>query len=421
MAIFENLSNNTTDNMLISAKLNPSLAEIYQGYLLNKIRKMQDRNLLYSAGFIDSFAEAYVDANGQANTVNTTNTTALFRTNKYTVLYFYVEIEASAIPTPANFSINNCVLQSNGTGKWFLYSTSATKEVQRAEVMKTLFYGTDGSNARASSTYITGITALKSSDSRDVGKRAYYAQQRQSINLVEGGTPSYYTGTFADASTNTDASFWSYCSATTGNFYGRTSAASFSCPSATTLNSVNVVTYPVTTTSDETATDTSAEQKTNPATCVLYNDKNATTSDTHNTCRAIIICSGSISWAKSGASSTFSNIDFYTTNNIPLFTYAVIDSVIYHTIPSGTFPTTITGAIGVPLISDWETGADIKYRLYFGTDVKTEWLDCGNSPKISNIYQVGLQPTAVEVKLIQTSSSPTDGVPAIHGFALRLS
>ena len=72
-----------------------------------------------------------------------------------------VTIEATSISSLGDFSINNCTLVLASAGVWELTSSSIDQEIQRAEILKTLFYGTDGSDPRASATYITTITAKR--------------------------------------------------------------------------------------------------------------------------------------------------------------------------------------------------------------------------------------------------------------------
>ena len=76
------------------------------------------------------------------------------------------------------------------------------------------------------------------------------------------------------------------------------------------------------------------------------------------------------------------------------------DTLIYMDIPSGTFNTTITEAIGVPFIHNWGTGSIITYKLTnVGTD-DSGYLDCGITPEISSftVFSNG-EPDTIIVKL----------------------
>lgn len=91
---------------------------------------------------------------------------------------------------------------------------------------------------------------------------------------------------------------------------------------------------------------------------------------------------------------------------------------ISHNIPTGTFSSTSSKAFLSPLIADWETGADIQYKIQNASE-DSGWLSCGNSPLISSFTAFTSEPTTLTVKLIPKSSSPTAGYPAIYGVALR--
>ncbi len=95
----------------------------------------------------------------------------------------------------------------------------------------------------------------------------------------------------------------------------------------------------------------------------------------------------------------------------------ISETEIEHTIPSGTFSSTISKSIGVPLISDYEAGIDIQYKLTNATE-DTGWLN-SYPPEISSFTAFTSQPTKLIVKLIPKSSSPTSGYPSIRGFWVR--
>ena len=95
-----------------------------------------------------------------------------------------------------------------------------------------------------------------------------------------------------------------------------------------------------------------------------------------------------------------------------------IGTTIEHNIPTGTFSSTIDSVIGIPLISDWETGADIQYKLTNATE-DTGWLNSSNSPEISTFTSFTSEPTKLIVKLIPKVSTPTAGYPSIKGFVVK--
>jgi len=95
-------------------------------------------------------------------------------------------------------------------------------------------------------------------------------------------------------------------------------------------------------------------------------------------------------------------------------------NIITHDIPAGTFSTTISNAIGVPLIEDWETGADIDYKLTgTGGAEDSGWLDCSNSPEISSFTAFTDEPDTLIVRLTPKGTTPTIGFPSIKGFWVR--
>jgi len=89
----------------------------------------------------------------------------------------FVILEATSITISA-FSINNCYCaQLDGsTTKWIVWCTTGTDAVKRAQIYKTLFYGTSGAEYALAS--VTGLTAIKVNTTNsqminDVGKIAW--------------------------------------------------------------------------------------------------------------------------------------------------------------------------------------------------------------------------------------------------------
>jgi len=95
------------------------------------------------------------------------------------------------------------------------------------------------------------------------------------------------------------------------------------------------------------------------------------------------------------------------------------DGLIYHSIPSGTFSNTISTAIGVPFVEDWETGANIQYKLTNTTE-DSGWLDAMNTkPEVSSFTAFTAEPDTLIVKLVPKTTSPTSGYPSIKGFYIN--
>jgi hypothetical protein len=98
--------------------------------------------------------------------------------------------------------------------------------------------------------------------------------------------------------------------------------------------------------------------------------------------------------------------------------YSGASYCVTHTIPAGTFPAGITKAICAPKIVDWETGADIQFKLTNGTD-DTGWLTAGVSPSVQTFTAFASAPTKLIIKLIPKVSSPTAGYPSVASVGVR--
>ncbi len=93
------------------------------------------------------------------------------------------------------------------------------------------------------------------------------------------------------------------------------------------------------------------------------------------------------------------------------------ESQITHDIPTGTFSSTISSAIGSFIAADWETGADVDFKLTgTGGAEDTGWL---NTNEVSTFTAFTAEPDTLIVKLIPKITSPTAGYPSIKGFAVR--
>jgi len=232
-----------------------------------------------------------------------------------TSVAYYVIIEATS--TTATSS-GNVIIKQMASGKWIVYATAGTYEVNRAEVMEYLFKPVtynDGTTAKIVSAF-TAITSIKSGDADDVGKQAHWASA--ACNNVGGGTINAnvqgdYDGVFVNTSTNTACSSWSEVSSS-----GTNSSGAWEMPKDTALNGGG----------DEFGTDTSADELDNPATNALhvqalYHASNS--GDAH--VKALILCVGDITWtdnivvdAGSGGGKEVYNYDFLSTGSIPAIT-----------------------------------------------------------------------------------------------------
>jgi len=266
----------------------------------------------------------------------------------------FVEISATSVVN-SFFEKNNCRILPKSTGVWIVGSISSDDEVARADVYETLFYGST-SIIPAIVDGAVGVTAIKTSVARDVGKQAHYAQ------LTAAGNPeASLTGTFVDTSTNTDCSSWSSINDNT-TFYS------------------------------EFGTDLTANETDNPANCQLqmsdasnflrWELPSATTLQTKtidatapDSIRALVIASGDITWVPSGSDYTSTTTDFNTDHSIPNFT---------------------SGAV-------------------LGTQFKTGYL---NTNDVVSFTALGVEATEVSFKLIPKTTNPTPGFPSIQGVSL---
>ena len=395
-------------NTNFSTELNANNELAINDNIITKIDQLIDRDVTRSNDKVSPFVEAYVNADGRKNSVVTANNSAVFDTNKYkadgeseithtipsgtflstvnkgiaavnivdwedgaslqwkakTFTGPFVVIEATTISSSSDFEINNCGIIKIATGKWLLGCKVGSDEVKRAQIYKTLFYGTDGTNARASSTYIAGITALKTSVSRDVGKRAYNV-----FFSLSGASGSLsYTGTFTNTTTNNSVSSWSYLTSPSSGLR----PMYWELPNNTQLNQANA--------GNHFGTDRSSDEANNPANCRLtYSHTIGFTF----TGRAVVLSSGGITWVQSGSGTT-TKIDFTADNSIPVMTATT---------------ETLSGDTGW---KDFNISGDTAYA------------------KISDFTPFTAEPTEFIVKLIPKTTSPTAGVPSVAGAGIKL-
>jgi hypothetical protein len=417
------LTKKVDGEILYAANLNNNYGETLTMIGLNHIRTLLNRAGVYSKGNIDLFGDAYTALGGR--NVSMIGSSALFDTNKHKYKDWSAEphviiTTSSAINVTAvnsDYAGNNIACLAfntegayNSSKKVILYCTSGTNEVKYAQIYKTLFYGTNGGDSLCAA-YTGVITALQTSDSADVGDKGYYA--RMNVNFLTTNGNATYTGTFANTTTNTAVRSWSVCYSS-----GTATVSTLEMPSATVLNTAT------SSTSNEMGTDTSADEKNNPASVVLKGAYTTTIART-TTSEVIVMAKSAVSWAYAESSAyteTISNIDFYTTHGVPAMTISnlITDgyNLIYHALPTGTFSATMSSAFGVALLVDWETGADVQYKLTNATE-DTGFLTSGTTCAISNFTAFTSQPTVLTIKLIPKSSSPTASYPSIGGFAVR--
>lgn len=336
--------------VLYDTNINTNFSTLWRSVGNDHVRTATDRAITYCNGMSEGFGSA------------TGASVPILSSYGY-----YIVISATSIPTLADFSINNCSLAGISPGKWLLTCSTGTTEVKRAQILKTLFYGTDGSDPRNSSTYIIGLTALQTSDSGDVGLVFQYTQWTTACNDVTS-THRDFTGTFSNTTTNT-VSVWSYLQAKGGN---SNTVSRVYLPSATMVAEAAAPAANGTTTVDETGTDTSAEEATNPATMLLYAYQVSTDDNkpTNHLFRVLIgFKGGTLTWAETFTGSGFTDSLAITSNNfsgipaLTAYTATDITGYVVYNIPPTAQSVSQNSAIGVPFVSAWEDGASINYKL----------------------------------------------------------
>lgn len=252
------------------------------------------------------------------------STNDLYETPDLSGITEYVIIEAD-VDDSLTWTSNDCVLTGISAGKWILFCDTGTDAVQRAQIHKSLWYGTNGANQLMLD--FANVTAVKTSHANDVSKRGYFYNQ----TIPGGGGDKDYiddvTGTFADTSTNTNCSIWSYFASSesgSSSVFGDT--LSLQMPSGSTLHSL-VWANNSSNSSDELGTDTSGDEKNNPASFINtmngnWNSNSSASANSHG----IILATGGISFAYTKAAAdtngVLTTIDFTTDNSIPIMTAA---------------------------------------------------------------------------------------------------
>ncbi len=219
---------------------------------------------------------------------------------------FQVRIIADNV-TEATLEINNVTVTDEGNGTWKVNTSESDYEVSRAQVMKTFFYGTNGTDPRIVSG-TTNVSRLLTLDHRDLGKRGHFAS-------IQGGladfTSSAQTGTFIDTTNNDNVSVWSRVFIQNS---GSGADASFRFPVGTIINGITI-----TGENDEIGTDRTGDQKTNQGNVSVNLACSGCTALTNGDVRSIILAEDNITWVNSGASTTRVNTDFFLAHSIPAF------------------------------------------------------------------------------------------------------
>ena len=133
--------------------------------------------------------------------------------------YYAIDVYASTMTISA---ISNVVIVKLRENVWRFYSTQTSLEVARALVIENLYKPVTVSDASSSPiiTHVTGLTALKTSESDDEGMRGHYVYATWSAPDDPYSTSTYY-GTFTDTTTNNRIDGWGVTVGPAGAIGGR--------------------------------------------------------------------------------------------------------------------------------------------------------------------------------------------------------
>lgn len=368
----------TDGDVLYASEINNIIDDAITLTIYNKIRQDIGGSVDVSNSQDDIFSEAYIDADGRYNTVQ--ESALEFDTNKYLVPDLstapYIIIEADAIisegvPTgnTSPFNDNDCILGQIDDGKWVLYSTVGTDAEKRAKMYATLFAGrrTGASNSgRQAALYIENCTALKTSVTRDVGKRGYFFDFYEIGS--SGSSDINVVGTFSNTSTNDDCSVWTQVGQDDTDYDGASTVngdTTFEFPTGTSVNFISVGNDSADD-NDEIGTDLSADEDDNPATCKIIFDNQfsgGSAGPWRPFCNGIMLLEGTVAWV--GATPVV-EVDYTADSGLPEFTAstsAPTGFILKHSINSTDYSVTPSKLMGKAFYEDWETGATTKHKL----------------------------------------------------------
>lgn len=168
------------------------------------------KNLFYSTFTTD---DADVSENLDYDSTNDLYKTIDWSTITGDANYYAIDVYATTMTIS---SITNVTLVQIRENVWRFYSIQTSLEVARALVIQNLFKPTDVTDGSTSPiiTNATSITALKTSESDDVGMRGHYGYASWFSDFDDPNASSFYDATFSDTSANTRIDGWGV---TTGN------------------------------------------------------------------------------------------------------------------------------------------------------------------------------------------------------------
>lgn len=229
-----------------------------------------------------------------------------------------------------------------------------------------------------------------------------------------------YTLNFSSTTGNTNVSSWSYLLHGYNSTNPYSTTARWQMPEGTTLNEDTGYSS----SSDEMGANTSSDELDNPADAQLYvTSRDSSFNWGAGLARVIILSesdiTGTIDLSNMANNRASANITNYM-DSIPVLTSAnnILDEAniyISHNIPSGTLSSTLSNSFLTFDSEDWESGADVQYKLTNTGGDDSGWL---NSNEIQTFTAFTAEPDTLQVKLIPKTTSPTAGTPSIRGVYL---
>lgn len=236
----------------------------------------------------------------------------------------YVILEANNISSIGDFQINDVNISSfidtkdGNTTKWVIYAISGDHQIRRAKIMKTLFYGTDGSDPRADNgTYIIGLTAIKTSEIKDIGKKAFYFESLEH-HAGRRNVGETHIVIYNITNAGLSNSIWSYNTARTQGTSGEDEIRIVINLGNPVFSSCFQELNTATKTCDNTGTDQSIKEQNSPS---FIRFKTAATDDGGTiSFKSYLLTEGDITIQESEPDWTISLTNFVEDHGIPAFT-----------------------------------------------------------------------------------------------------
>ena len=115
---------------------------------------------------------------------------------------------------------------------------------------------------------------------------------------------------------------------------------------------------------------------------------------------------------------SYAAVDYILNTDSSWETLYTGEAEVVQLIPTGSFNDTISEAIGIPLMTTYETGADVTFKLTNAGGDDSGYLDAA-SPVVSTFTAFTAEPDTLTIKLSPKSTTPANVTPGIKGFAMR--